>query len=256
MHEAVTIIKGVLGFDEQPLSDPPRLRRMPASEVDSRMRAGSDPFDDAKNSQPRKSSGRGPAPPPPPSRRQRTQPGEPQQSARAVAEREAAVPLLAPMSSPISPMTPTSGHVPSSLSLPLRSSPTPSDDDDEIDDAEEEADLNKARFRIWIFPAHITDQEAEFLMSFFPRYVRTSDPRFPISRRGAKDLELGSEPWHTVTVEGVPVTIPKVEAEDEAGVVRSGTGRLWIGSEERDAGWMGSRWFRFKRWWRRLFGRG
>jgi hypothetical protein len=157
--------------------------------------------------------------------------------------------LLSPASpNPASPASPA-------LRPPSSPSPAPSEDDDEAE-AEEEADLNKARFRIWVFPSHITDQEAENLMSFFPKYLQRPDPRFPLARRRLKDLELGSEPWHTVSVEGVQVTIPKVESEDEAGVVRSGTGRIWIGTEERNDGWMGGTWFRFKRWWRRLFGRG
>jgi hypothetical protein len=168
------------------------------------------------------------------------------------------VPLLARSPNPNTPLTATSTTTfitSPGLDAPLQlsSSPTPSDDDD---CEAEEADLNAARFRVWVFPARISDEEAEALMAAFPRYLKRPDARLPLARRRLKDLELASEPWHTLTVEGVAVSFPRVEAEDEAGVVRSGTGRMWVGTEERAPGWIGGRWFRFKRWWRRVFGRG
>jgi len=79
------------------------------------------------------------------------------------------------------------------------------DDPTEDDIAAEVADLDSQRFRLWVFPAHINDQEAEGLMKLFPRSIpRRKDVRIPFVRpgRGAKDLETGSEGWRAISVEG------------------------------------------------------
>lgn len=260
MHEAVTIIKGVLGFTDQPLSAPPRLRRVstvpgvPAiAESDNRTRSGSDPFTD--NAPLPRKSGRGPAPPPPPSRR-RASPQPPAGSERRWTPEDNGA--TSPLLSSISPNPPSTPRLGSGPTLQQPTSPISLATTDEDDEAEEEADLNQARFRLWTFPTHITDEEAEQLMSLFPRYVSKTDQLFPLRRPRAKDLELGlpSDPWMAVEVEGTRVTIPRVECEAEASVLRSGTGRMWVGTQERAAGWAGAGWYRFKRWWRRLFGRG
>ncbi|EIW67705.1 hypothetical protein TREMEDRAFT_57511 [Tremella mesenterica DSM 1558] len=140
------------------------------------------------------------------------------------------------------------------------------DDPTEDDIATEEAELNRPRYRLWTFPVHISDEEAESLMKLFPvsitrtRGGKVKDVRFPFVRpgRGIKDLESGeSSRWETVFVNGEEIArIPQVAVESEEGVVRSGTGRMWVGLEVRDAGWRGGKWFSFRRWWRRLFGRG
>ncbi|CAK9784588.1 hypothetical protein CC85DRAFT_299945 [Cutaneotrichosporon oleaginosum] len=263
MSEAVAVLKGILGFEDQPLSTPPKLRRVipgPSTpdDNDSRARAGSDPFTDKRTlgapaPQPRKTSGRGPAPPPPPSRRK-------------------ASPNLddAPSSPPLSPNSPGDREalLGGASRSPLGLTAMVADDKDSIDSrsfdlGEEEADLNRPRFRLWTFPAHIADDEAESLMALFPRFVgRTVDPRIKASTPAPrdKDLELGlvsgvaSDVWSTLSVDGIEVRTPRPEREDEAGVVRCGTGRMWAGGADRRAGWEGGTWFRFKRWWRRLFG--
>ena len=144
------------------------------------------------------------------------------------------------------------------------------DDDDPTEDdiAAEETELNRPRYRLWVFPAHVTDEEAESLMRLFPLSVtrpqrdQPKDVRFPFVRpgRGIKDLESGavtSAGWDSVVLGGEEVAkVPRTEMEAEEGVVRCGTGRMWVGLERRDPGWEGGGWFRFKRWWRRLFGRG
>jgi hypothetical protein len=141
------------------------------------------------------------------------------------------------------------------------------DDEDEPtedDIAAEEAELNKPRFRLWTFPAHISDPEAETLLTLFPSSIsrgrkgKAQDVRFPFVRpgRGAKDLESGTDNggWDTIILETQEVVkVPKMEMEDDEGVIRHGTGRIWAGPEARAPGWQGSAWFRFKRWWRRLF---
>jgi hypothetical protein len=259
MAEAVAVLKGILGFEDQPLSTPPKLRRVgpgPNSpdDLDSRARAGSDPFTDRRTPappQPRKTSGRGPAPPPPPSRR------------KPSPNPEEALP---------SPLLPESPNDRDALlggpRSPLGIAPMVADDRDSIDSrsfdlGEEEADLNRPRFRLWTFPAHIADDEADALMRLFPRFVgRGVDPRLKASTPAPrdKDLELGlvsgvaGDVWSTHCVDGAEVRIPRVECETEAGVVRCGTGRMWAGGADRRAGYEGGAWFRFKRWWRRLFG--
>ena len=35
--------------------------------------------------------------------------------------------------------------------------------------------------------------------------------------------------------------------------LRSGTGRMWVGTKERSDGWRGGWWIRFKAWWHRIF---
>lgn len=93
----------------------------------------------------------------------------------------------------------------------------------EFEDADESG-LNQPR--LWVFPAHMDNQEAEDLLVILPSLSRgkRKDAKFPTA-----SLEDG-----LTTVEG--------------------TGRMWIGIDPRDAGWEGSRWFRLKRWIRAWFG--
>ncbi|KAL1413104.1 hypothetical protein Q8F55_000853 [Vanrija albida] len=286
MHEAVTIIKGVLGFEDQPLTTPPKLRRITTLPRDqsNRARTFSDPFTDrprpavvaaaAQVQRERKPSARGPAPQPPPSRRRPAQPASPLDSPIRD-EPGPSSPLLPvtpdPSGSLVGPARPEDRDLllPSGLTSPRSPLSAESTDDEEFnedDAAAEEADLNRPRFRLWVFPAHIDDEEAERLMGLFPASVhrgrggKNMDARFPLTRpgRALKDLELGTgfdTPWQTIAVDDIEVQVPKIEAEDEAGVIRSGTGRIWAGSYDRQPGWPGGGWFRFKRWWRRLFGR-
>nr|XP_019045380.1 hypothetical protein I302_05769 [Kwoniella bestiolae CBS 10118]OCF24310.1 hypothetical protein I302_05769 [Kwoniella bestiolae CBS 10118] len=335
MHEAVSFLKGVLGFEDQPLTSPPKLRRMrtlprsysetrarppprpstqrapvrydsqeelaisppnASGELNSRSRAISDPFTDARSNR------RGPAPPPPPSRRHLPTTASdaahtiPNPLQRASTDDIAGPgnldsPFFAqgaadqslqhgqePHNRPVIPPRVSEDRV-HLLGRRTRSDtsddgfgnlahvsvqPLMEDDEDEPtedDIAAEEADLNKPRFRLWIFPAHISDQEAEHLKALFPRFIGTKgDVRFPFVRpgRGVKGTEEAR--WDAISVGNVDdsepkvVHVPKVEIEDEEGVVRCGTGRMWVGNESRRSGWRGSRWYRFKRWWRRLFG--
>ncbi|WWC70990.1 uncharacterized protein I206_104943 [Kwoniella pini CBS 10737] len=326
MHEAVSFLKGVLGFEEQPLTSPPKLRRirtlprsysdarsrqfarpspkkMPSTadsqeelapsppdksrKADSRSRAISDPFTDIRSNR------RGPAPPPPPSRRHPSTIPNPLQRGSSddiMQSSNPDSPLLgetvdATLADPhFRPAHVTarisedrihllgrrtlsetseygSGHVASGSIYP---EPVIEDDEEEpteADIAAEEADLNKPRFRLWVFPAHISDQEAERLKNLFPRFISSKgDVRFPFVRPGRGVTAMEEARWDAIAVGTVEdsepklIRIPKVEIEDEEGVVRCGTGRMWVGIEFRRAGWQGSGWYRFKRWWRRLFG--
>jgi hypothetical protein len=322
MHEAVMMLKGVLGFDDQPLTAPPKLRRIrtiPRSYSEARLRrpqvapsrgsprkpppqqeellanaeapppdpsrtrAISDPFTDARTGQ-RRPSGRGPAPPPPPSRSlHRSAASQPVYAAEPTSHAES--PLL-PRDDPIG--NPLARRMSEDRELLLGNGRTMSDDstgpsglfanghhvmdnaiveDDEDDPTEddiaaEESELNQPRFRLWVFPAHIADPEAENLLGLFPAFIRggRGDVRFPFMRpgRGVKDLESGTEPgWDTIVLESqVVAKVPKLDLESEEGVIRHGTGRMWVGLETRTGGWAGGTWYRFRRWWRRLFGMG
>jgi hypothetical protein len=107
----------------------------------------------------------------------------------------------------------------------------------------EEADLNQPRFRLWTFPAHIDDEETDALRSI----ISSSIARARLSK--IRDVYFGPRPgqWHMID----DVRLP----ETSEGVVEAGTGRIWIGLEQREH-WQGGVWYRFVRWWRRLFGQG
>jgi hypothetical protein len=262
MHEAVILLKGILGFTDQPLTSPPRLRRirtLPKAFAEARSRrltspqkvptpnlyeseslrtrSTSDPFNDARTSKLRTSS-RGPAPPPPPSRRKH--------------------PLDYPVEDPVVTSVATA-HGAEEQELLLSTS---MDDDVAIVDEDpteddivaEEAELNRPRFRLWTFPAHITDEEADDLLRLFPRAIsKGRDVRFPYIPPGHGILAVDlNDKWEAVP--GQDIRVPKLEHERQEGVLRCGTGRMWTGLNKRNPNHAGSGWFKFKRWWRRLFG--
>ena len=253
MHEAVIVLKGVLGFTDQPLTSPPRLKRirtlpkafaearsrrftsprkspMPSEET-TRVRAFSDPFVDDRMARKVRNSSRGPAPPPPAPRRQH----------------------------PLDHSDSLISHDPEEEELLLAIDDelleeAADDDLTEDDIVAEEAELNLPRYRLWTFPTHITDQEAEDLMSLFPPSVMRRDLRLPYVPPGHGALESENEAW--VAVQTADIKVPREEMESKEGVVRYGTGRIWLGTETRMRNSDGSFWFKFKRWWKRLFGMG
>nr|XP_031864418.1 uncharacterized protein CI109_000332 [Kwoniella shandongensis]KAA5531490.1 hypothetical protein CI109_000332 [Kwoniella shandongensis] len=277
MHEAVTMLKGVLGFEDQPLTSPPKLRRirtiprsysesrprhtqpsphqlsgfdpqeelisvpaLPSRKADSRSRAISDPFIDPRNGQKNR---RGPAPPPPRSRRAPPTIPNPLQplSGNVVEQLEAMVdgsrPSLGYDQTSEDRVHLLSRRTMSDTSDPNSYAVTEDDEDDPTEDdiAVEEADLNKPRFRLWVFPGHISDEEAESLMGLFPRFITAkTDVRFPFVRPGRGIKAMEEARWEAIAVgvddqtEHKVVRVPKVEVEDEEGVVRCGTGRMWI----------------------------
>nr|XP_019000212.1 uncharacterized protein I203_07371 [Kwoniella mangroviensis CBS 8507]OCF63673.1 hypothetical protein I203_07371 [Kwoniella mangroviensis CBS 8507] len=275
MHEVVTFIKGVLGFEDQPLTSPPKLRRirtLPRSysetrsrppprpsphkahvgydsqeelaasppdrsrsrTSDSRSRAISDPFTDARP------HGRGPAPPPPPSRRHASTSATLNAQTIPNPLQRGSSDDMVPSPNPESPLLvqdlaveySANGHnrppVPPRISedrvhlLGRRAmsdtsdggfgsfsqaavQPLEEDDEDEPtedDIAAEEADLNKPRFRLWIFPAHISDQESEHLQSLFPRFIGAKgDVRFPFVRPGHGVKAMEEARWEAIAGE-------------------------------------------------------
>ncbi|WWC88439.1 uncharacterized protein L201_003350 [Kwoniella dendrophila CBS 6074] len=250
IDDAVFLESG--SYSEAQARRPPRphygdQEELANSPPDSRSRAISDPFIDSR---PRR---RGPAPPPPPSRRHPpTIPNPLQREYTSSQESPDGTPQLS--EDRVHLLTLSDNSDDGNLAT------DPLVDDDENDVAAEEVELNKPRFRLWIFPSHISDQEAEQLKSLFPRFISAKgDIRFPFVRpgRGVKAMEEAT--WDAIAVGNIDDTepkvirVPKVEIEDEEGVARCGTGRMWVGTEPRRSGWSGNGWYRFKRWWRKLF---
>ncbi|KZT42428.1 hypothetical protein SISSUDRAFT_980023 [Sistotremastrum suecicum HHB10207 ss-3] len=94
--------------------------------------------------------------------------------------------------------------------------------------------------RTWVVP-DLSNAEFHSLESLFPTFVSTrGHARFTMGASRRKfDLEEGLDQDEG---EGT-------DPED----IRCGTGRIWIGSEERGEGWNGGWWTRFVDWWKRLF---
>jgi hypothetical protein len=138
-------------------------------------------------------------------------------------------------------------------------------DVEDYDPDEDEQDLSAPRLRLWTFPAHISDTEIDGLVRLFPKHltkaqgmrnVRLPLPR-PTSLKAIKahDVEAGldgvasleEDKWPCVMGVGVP-------PENTHGVVEPGTGRLWLGKNNRDSPWKRGVWARFTKWLRGLFG--
>ena len=296
MHESVNILKGVLGFEDQPLTSPPRLRPgkiasvslKPADSADvtkvadpvgsanparpsaqygaslspliatqiaseisleARSRSMSDPFLDPRNS--------------PTKRRPDLH------VSQAEHQNQAFYPRMRPTNHNNNDGDPSTNVFNNDeeqevLLAHHRVDSTTEDDLDLTDDdiMAEERELNKPRFRLWTFPTHIADEEIDSLLSLFPRvFSRRKDVRFPISMttkheyvHGKWDEEYADDKWETIMYDLKAVRLPRTTTEKAAGVVRHGTGRMWVGPKIRQTGWQGSTWFRFKRWWERLFG--
>ena len=256
MHEAVTMLKGVLGFAEESLTAPPRLKRVrtvPKSFLDARAsrsiepprgssaqtraRAPSDPFLDSRGQ---------PSP-----RKERT-------SSRAAAPLGLPTPYAADGRDEVqcSLLVDSANSCDDEEQQGLLlgwSDPTAENmdgDASEDDIVAEEEELNKRRFRLWIFPAHITDQEAESLITLLPGAIRNRDVRLPSVSPGDRARDISREPASKAGRKVPPA------GRDQESVLVHGTGRIWSGSDLRDASWSGTGWFRFKRWWKRLFGMG
>lgn len=90
-----------------------------------------------------------------------------------------------------------------------------------------ETDLNAPRYRLWTFPAHITDEEANTLLRIFPAFVQLVRGRVQRIRLPAETLNEDS--------------------------IQYGTGRIWLGEAERHESWAGGIWFRFVQWVKGIF---
>ena len=211
MTQAVNILKGVLGFSDQPLSEPPSLgRRSPAT-----MSA---------------------------------KPPGANTGCRQPTDGDPYLPDVVQAGEQQSLLGPNQGD--------QELGPAAWSDEDLL--AEESA-LNECRKRLWTFPAHIADQEAASLTSLFPKSIsRKKDVRLPYvgPGHGAISNDSVNNDWLVVYVGDSILRVPNPNVEEKEGVLRHGTGRIWSGTETRSEQWKGSLWFRFVRWWLRLFGMG
>lgn len=313
MNQAITLLKGILGFTDQPLTPPPQLKKTRGKRTPAPSSITSDPLQSQRSGQAQ--------PPLPP------KPVQPSTSSNLIAldssdslsmdaasrSRSSSDPftdnILTNRQSPLVTISQgqqqTLGSHSPGLRYPLPSprdteetevllpsnripsnSSTSNDlsNDTEFDEEEyneddllhEEAELNKPRLRLWQFPKHITDEEILDLLSIFPKSIkkkpRIAKIRFPYASSYVGQSTLskhygdgpgeggGTDPrWTRIDMpdsQGRVMRVPKEDSERELGVVRLGTGRMWVTGveEERDGGWRGSGWFKFVCWWKRLFG--
>jgi hypothetical protein len=103
-------------------------------------------------------------------------------------------------------------------------------------DVDEDSIEGEPCMRIWT-TGDLDNPELQALISLFPDVItRHVLPRFPAAetRREVPDLEEG------------------LDIAEQRKDVTCGTGRMWVGSQQRREGWRGSWWQRFIGWWRRL----
>lgn len=120
---------------------------------------------------------------------------------------------------------------------------SPSEEDESM------GDLTCPRWRTWVAPAGLTNPELCALVRLFPGHLgkKSKGGRFPYVGPGQGALE-----------EGGGLKVERDGRTEGRGVVEcltawSGTGRMWVGAKEREAGWKGTGWERFCEWWRSLF---
>ena len=218
MQEAVTILKGVFGFTDQPLTSAPRVRH-PDEQGQEVLRDST-----------RK---RAPPPPPPPTAPRR-------QSSDSATDYQ---PLLKGRSNSneSNAAADAAAAEEADLNLPrFRLWTFPA----HIDNQEIAALLA-------LFPAFIAGAGGKGKGK-----GRGRDVRLPLTRPGAGVADKAEEAaWKGVEVDGKQVAkVPVIEQESKEGVLRCGTGRMWRGEDDREGPWEGNAWFRFVEWLKRFFG--
>ncbi|EIM81221.1 uncharacterized protein STEHIDRAFT_150209 [Stereum hirsutum FP-91666 SS1] len=236
MLEAIDVLKGVLGFEENPSS-----RTSTSSGI---------------------SQGYGALPPL--HSRSQSQPLQSKDTDSSAGTGEASRPPLKRMRAPSDPFldtpdlshsfnsssTQSSSAQPSSLapskspSEGIDEPPSPLTPPTEIDDLfpkvpPDYRDEQKVYLRIWTSP-DLANPELLALLKVFPTFIsRRTLPRFSpaASSRRIPDVEEG----------GVD------DADESENAIRAGTGRMWLSSRPRSGDWAGGWWSRFVLWWRRLF---
>jgi hypothetical protein len=233
MVEAVDVLKGVLGFEENP------SQRTSTSTFSSPIHASSLPAHARSQSQPLRSK------PLAPSRwNSSTQDAPLAKRPRAPSDPFLDTPPLSHSysSSPRSIAVPLS----SSLSDTVEDPPSPTTPPQEIDDIFNprpaatygSAEIDEELMRIWVSP-DLPNPEILQLLKVFPTFItRRATPRFPSESPHShplSDLEAGQE------------------SSPGAGEIQIGTGKMWISTQPRVEGWEGNWWTKIKNWWHRLF---
>jgi hypothetical protein len=130
---------------------------------------------------------------------------------------------------PRSPTTPTAdvGMLEASGLLPTPPEDAATDDAAELGDDE--------YTRTWTLP-DLPDADFNSLLRLFPVFIGQRQlPRFAAPLQESHDVEAG------------------VTDDIDARAVRFGTGRIWVGSRRRSAGYRGGMWARLVAWCRRMF---
>jgi hypothetical protein len=233
MLEAVDVLKGVLGFEENPsqrtsistLSPPRRLSYLSVHSRSQSQPLQSKPFT--------------------PTRRNPST----QEASLAKRPRAPSDPFLdTPTLSHSYSSSPRSSAVPLSTSLSdtIDEPPSPITPPQEIDDifnprpatSYGSLEIDEEVMRIWVSP-DLSNPEILQLLKVFPTFItRRATPRFPSN----------SSPSHTQ-----PDIEAGQESAPEAGEIQIGTGKMWISTRVRADGWDGNWWTKFKNWWHRLF---
>ncbi|KAH9040122.1 hypothetical protein EDB85DRAFT_1927108 [Lactarius pseudohatsudake] len=233
MLEAVTVLKGVLGFEENP------SQRTSTSALSSPIHVSSPQAHARSQSQPLQSK------PLTPLRWNTSAPD----ATLAKRPRAPSDPFLdTPTLSRSYSSSPRSSAVPLSTSLTdtIEDPPGPITPPQEIDDifnprpaaTHGSPEIDEDLMRIWVSP-DLPNPEILQLLKVFPAFVtRRATPRFPSDSSHSHlppDLEAGEES---------PVG---------AGEIEIGTGKMWLSTRVRAEGWEGNWWTKFKNWWHRLF---
>jgi hypothetical protein len=266
MVDAIDMMKGVLGFDERPLSCRPvpsrsfrhrPSRSSPTNLLSSSRDRGDNPsLPEAANARPTRPVllGRSRAPSDPFLDPTRSSPS--MNAALSIAlptPEESATDLDS-----LGPSTPLDDRGPE---VPPRASLS----DQYLSNTysmDVEAFLCEPQLRIWIFPPYITNPELHKLMAMLPSNITSQTvPRFkPLAkskqrkgRRKGADMDLEGEGNPMQIGSGADIYVDP-DFVKERGEIRKGTGRMWIGDLMRLPGWRGTFWDIVRDWFRRLFG--
>ncbi|KAI9456525.1 hypothetical protein BJY52DRAFT_1380982 [Lactarius psammicola] len=227
MLEAVDVLKGVLGFEENP------SQRTSTSTFGSPIHVSSLPAHARSQSQPLRPKPLAPI--------RWTQDAPLAKRPRAPSDPFLDTPALSHSYS----SSPRSSAVPLSTSLTdtIEDPPGPITPPQEIDDIfnprqAASPEIDEDLMRIWVSP-DLSNLEILQLLKVFPAFVtRRATPRFPSGSPRShpqSDLEAGQE------------------SSAGSGDIEIGTGKMWISTRPRAEGWEGNWWTKFKNWWHRLF---
>jgi len=232
MLEAVSVLKGVLGFEENPSQRASISTLSPPIHVSSlsvHARSQSQPL----QSKPLAPMHRNPNP-------------TMQNASLAKRPRAPSDPFLdTPTLSHSYSSSPRSSALPLSASLSdtIEDPPSPITPPPDIDDifnprpaaSYGSLEIDEEFMRIWVSP-DLTNPEILQFLKVFPSFItRRATPRFPSDSLPQADLETGQE------------------SSARAGEIEIGTGKMWISTRPRAEGWDGNWWTKFKNWWHRLF---
>ncbi|KAF8331083.1 uncharacterized protein EI90DRAFT_3123823 [Cantharellus anzutake] len=229
-HDAVDILKGVLGFSESLNESSPSLasfdlsRGPPIPEDESATLVGSSELSTSPGTHTAIASrGRAPSNP-------FLDPSRSNQSS-----------LNAQLDEPTSPTGLDTPLVPPPMP-PQASSMRASPSGMTVQSFNSISMLNDPQLRTWTFPP-LENPELHSFMKLFPRFiVQRSTGRFPTTSMSGR--QKGSERTMEEGLERGRVGVD----------IKVGTGQMWVSAMPREDGWQGGFWDRFLQWFKNLFG--